>query len=259
MEKRVLIISTSETFTVKGLESKLAEIGISSDYATTKIDRIEHFLNRAEFFVYYLDESSGKSPELPIFLNETCTEKEKKMVVIGARLEYEAVSKYFDSENLIQWFERPLNMGKFLTCVHTYLESASMEAEKKAILIVDDDVAYMQMVRKWLKDEYRVGMANSGIQAITWLARNKADLILLDYNMPVTSGPTVLEMMRTEAETSSIPVMFLTGRSDRVSIQRVMSLHPADYLLKTIEKPALLEKLHAFFEKQESEHPEANS
>ena len=68
-----------------------------------------------------------------------------------------------------------------------------------------------------------------------------------------------LEMMRTEAETSSIPVMFLTGRSDRVSIQRVMSLHPADYLLKTIEKPALLEKLHAFFEKQESEHPEANS
>ena len=252
MKKHVLIISTSETFTVKGLASKLSEIGITSDYVTTKIDKIERYLNSAEFLVYYLDDTSGKSPELPIFLNETCSEREKKMVVIGNPLEYEAVSKYLDPKNVIQWFERPLNMGKFLNCVHMHIENASVEAQKKSILIVDDDVAYMQMVRKWLKDDFRVGLANSGIQAITWLAKNKADLILMDYNMPVTSGPKVLEMLRTEAETSSIPVMFLTGRGDRISIQRVMSLHPADYLLKTIEKPALLEKIKNFFAAQES-------
>ncbi len=252
MKKHVLIISTSETFTVKGLSSKLAEIGISSDYCTTKINQIEYYLNDAEFLVYYLDETSGKNAEIPIFLNETCSEKEKKMVVIGNPLEYEAVSKFLDPKNVIQWFERPLNMGKFLTCVHNHLENASLEAQKKSVLIVDDDVAYMQMVRKWLKDDYRVGLANSGVQAITWLARNKADLILMDYNMPVTSGPKVLEMLRTEAETSSIPVMFLTGRGDRISIQRVMSLHPADYLLKTIDKPGLLEKLKLFFAAQES-------
>lgn len=253
MNKHVLIISTSETFTVKGLASKLAEIGITSDYVTTKIQKIEYYLDKAEFFVYYLDETSGKDAEIPIFLNETCTEREKKMVVIGARLEYEAVSKFLDQKNVVKWFERPLNMGKFLTCVHNHLENAGKEAEKKSVLIVDDDVAYMQMVRKWLKDDYRVGLANSGVQAITWLARNKADLILMDYNMPVTSGPKVLEMLRTEAETSSIPVMFLTGRGDRISIQRVMSLHPADYLLKTIEKPALLEKIGNFFKAQEEE------
>ena len=170
MKKHVLIISTSETFTVKGLESKLSEIGITSDYVTTKIEKIEYYLKRVEFIVYYLDETSGKVPEVPIFINESCTELDMKMVVIGNPLEYDAVSKFLDPKNVVECFERPLNMAKFLACVHMHLENASLEAQKKSILIVDDDVAYMQMVRKWLKDDYRVGMANSGVQAITWLA-----------------------------------------------------------------------------------------
>ena len=254
VKKNVLIISTSETFTVKGLGSKLNELEIDSHYVTTKIKTIELFINKADFFVFYLDDAAAANPDVLVFLNDTCTEKEKKIILIGTRLEFEAVSKYIDAKNLIEWFERPLNMEKFLDCVQLTIESANVEEMKKSVLIVDDDVAYMQMIRKWIKTKYRVAMANSGIQAITWLAKNKADLILMDYDMPVATGPKVLEMLKTEAETSSIPVMFLTGRGDRVSIQRVLSLHPADYLLKSIDQETLLGKLDGFFANHNANH-----
>ena len=93
-------------------------------------------------------------------------------------------------------------------------------------------------------------MANSGMQAITWLASNKADLVLLDYEMPTIKGSKVLEMLRSESSSSSIPVMFLTGKSDKEAIMEVLALKPAGYLLKSIDKKTLLDTLDKFFVQQ---------
>ena len=121
------------------------------------------------------------------------------------------------------------------------------ENRKKTILIVDDDITYMRTVYEWLKEKYHVGMAGNGVQAISFLARNKADLVLLDYEMPVTDGPQVLEMLRADNETKSIPVIFLTGKSDRESVMAVLSLKPEGYFLKSIEREELLNNLKEFF------------
>ncbi|MBO7633593.1 MAG: response regulator, partial [Lachnospiraceae bacterium] len=112
---------------------------------------------------------------------------------------------------------------------------------------VDDDPQYLSMVREWLKEDYNVTMANSGLQAIRWLGRNKVDLILLDHEMPVTSGPQVLEILRSEEDTKGIPVMFLTGKGDKESVMAVVALRPEGYFLKNIIKEELLEKLAEFF------------
>ena len=90
-------------------------------------------------------------------------------------------------------------------------------------------------------------MASSGVQAIKFIAKNKVDLILLDYEMPIANGPQVLEMLRADSENSSIPVMFLTGKSDKDSVLNVINLQPVEYLLKTIDKETLIEKLDTFF------------
>ena len=74
--------------------------------------------------------------------------------------------------------------------------------------------------------------------------------MLLDYEMPIANGPQVLEMLRADTETGQIPVMFLTGHGDKDSVLSVVGLSPADYLLKTIDKPSLLAKLDEFFKKQ---------
>ena len=86
-----------------------------------------------------------------------------------------------------------------------------------------------------------------------YIADNKPDLILLDYEMPVTSGPQVLEMIRSETKTDTIPVIFLTGKGDRESVLKVLALKPDGYLRKSMEKAALLKSLEEFFEKKKHE------
>ncbi len=244
---RVLIVSTAETFLVKGLASKLSEIGVDVDYSTTKIKNIRPYAEGATYFILYMDESVKELADVMVFLNDVCTEKEKKIILIGTRIEYEAVMANLNPKNVLEWFERPLDMNVFIQRMQDYMDAAAVEARKKVILIVDDDVTYMRMIADWLKGTYRIGVANSGAQAIAWLAKNEADLILLDYEMPITSGPQVLEMLRNEAATSAVPVMFLTGKGDRQSIMNVLSLRPADYLLKTIDRKTLLKKLEKYF------------
>lgn len=92
-------------------------------------------------------------------------------------------------------------------------------------------------------------MASNGVQAISYLAKNRADLILLDYEMPIANGPQVLSMLKNDSDTGQIPVMFLTGHGDKESVLSVVGLSPVDYLLKTIDKNSLLEKLKHFFAK----------
>ena len=68
--------------------------------------------------------------------------------------------------------------------------------------------------------------------------------------MPVTSGPQVLEMIRSETKVDSIPVIFLTGRDDPESVKSVLALKPDGYLLKNLDRTKLVAMVDDFFEKQ---------
>ena len=126
-----------------------------------------------------------------------------------------------------------------------------MDAKKKqvqkSILIVDDDPAYAKMVREWIKDTYKISIVTAGMQAIKFLVKNKVDLILLDYEMPVVDGPQILEMLKSEPDTADIPVVFLTGIGTRESIERVKALKPSGYILKTTTRDELLEYINDLF------------
>ncbi len=117
------------------------------------------------------------------------------------------------------------------------------EKKKKRVLIIDDDPQYMKTIREWLKDDYAVTMTISGEQAFSWLKNNWADMILLDYELPVMPGPQIMEKLYDNEATRPIPVVILTGKNDRESIMRIISMCPADYLLKNIGRAELLEKL----------------
>ena len=127
------------------------------------------------------------------------------------------------------------------------VDRQEIENRKKHVLIVDDDVTFLKMAYSWLKDKYKVSIVNSAVQAITWLAKNKADVVLLDYEMPVVDGPALLEMLKSETDTDGIPIFFLTGKSDLKSVQKVMDMKPQGYLLKASGKHSLLQELDKFF------------
>lgn len=115
--------------------------------------------------------------------------------------------------------------------------------KKKRILIIDDDVTYLKTINEWIGEVYSLSMASSGEQAFRWLEENTPDLILLDYEMPVMPGPQVMERLKDDEDLKYVPVVILTGKNDRESIMRIISMCPTGYLLKSLGKEELLEKL----------------
>ena len=83
--------------------------------------------------------------------------------------------------------------------------------------------------------------------AVPYALNNDPELILLDYEMPVMNGPKVLEALRGDTKTAQIPVVFLTGHSDKDSVMDVMKMRPQGYLLKSTKKEDIIASVDNFF------------
>ncbi len=250
MYKRILIVGAAEGFIIKGLETKLQGIGVESRYAQPVVRELKDKCSNTDLVIIFTDEQTGNTADALSHIKDHCAENEEGIIVIGAKEEYEKVKGHVSESLIYKFYERPLNMENLISDIQQYMEEDVQIARIKNILIVDDDVSYMSIIMGWLKDKYRVSLANSGMEAITWLAKNRADLILLDYEMPITSGPQVLEMIRSSALTADIPVMFLTGKGDKESIMKVLALKPVGYLLKSVDRKELRENIARYFASQ---------
>ncbi|MBQ4241682.1 MAG: response regulator [Lachnospiraceae bacterium] len=247
MNRKIMIVAAAEGFVIKGIETKLKSVLVDSVYSAPRIKDLKENVEHTDLILIFTDEDIASTAKAFSVINDSCAKDDRQVIVIGTKDEFQTLQKYIPAGFILEFFERPLDVEGLLNCVEKYMDEGNQQVRRKNILIVDDDVAYMSMIMDWLKDTYRVSLANSGMQAITWLAKNHADLILLDYEMPITSGPQVLEMIRSDAETADIPVMFLTGRGDKESIMRVLSLKPAGYLLKTVQKKELRDTISTYF------------
>lgn len=250
MQGKILVVSPMEGFLERSVIKKIEEQGFSVSMFHGAINELEKERDQIELVILFMSEGIEDMTDRLVYLKDMMNDLDRRMIVIGETSEYEHVLKTIPEMLILRWFKRPLSMDDLMQCVLRYMEENTGEKRKKTILIVDDDITYMRTVYEWLKDTYHVGMAGSGIQAISYLAKNQADLVLLDYEMPIADGPQVLSMLKNDSETDQIPVMFLTGHGDRESVMSVVGLKPADYLLKTIDKQGLLDKLEEFFKRR---------
>ncbi len=249
IDGKVVIVSASDTFLARSLITKLDSTGIQSEFAHPGVKEIGAFADDMELVILFMSEELEAIPNTLVYLNDTVQDKGVGLILIGDQAQYEAVTKVIPENAVLEWFQRPLDMDRLIKRITSCMDDSEGENRKKSILIVDDDITYMRSVFEWLKDKYHVGMAVNGVQAISYLAKKKVDLILLDYEMPIANGPQVLSMLKNDTDTGNIPVMFLTGHSDKESVMSVVGLKPADYLLKTIDKENLLKKLDSFFKR----------
>ena len=247
MAKRMLFVGEKESFIARVLIKKVQDTGIDCEFVPCTIDDINDAWKDAQLITLYLDEDARPKEDMLHFLGDNMDEKNTQLILVGDQEDINYVCDHIRGDLIYKTFTRPVDNAKFAEAVSEYYDKVASGEFKKSILIVDDDPQYLTLVREWLKGIYKVSMANSGLQAIKYLGKNKVDLILLDHEMPVTTGPQVLEMLRSDPETSSIPVMFLTGKSDKESVMSVVALRPEGYFLKTIQKDELLEKLNEFF------------
>src|SRR5512141_3237377 len=85
-------------------------------------------------------------------------------------------------------------------------------AEK--VLIVDDDVQTLRLVGLMLERQgYRILAANTGAQAIHMAHTDKPDVIVLDVMMPDFDGYEVSRRLRKDPDTTNIPILMFTART----------------------------------------------
>ena len=245
----VMIIGEKESFLILTLIKKLAAAGLNAFFTRADVDSVSSKWENSDVIILYMD-GADTTMTLQHYLKDKLSETNRSIILVGERDATEKVKANIGGGHVAKTFTRPLQTEQLIEALKEQtrsLENGVGITEKPSVLVVDDDASYLGLVREWLKDDYRIGMARSGMQAITWLARNSVDLILLDYEMPVTSGAQVFEMLKSEQYSRDIPVMFLTGTSDRDSIMKVMELKPAGYMLKNITQKTLLSNLDKFF------------
>lgn len=244
----VLVVSETDSFILTSLIQQLEQhhrmIQTGSDPSEIKTNKDE-----IQAILIYAQENLIVEMKMLVYLKDRAIGEDIPVFVLGDSEQILQIEEVIPKQFIKQEFLRPINVKEVADSVDEYLKQDASR-QKKKILVVDDSGPMLRSVKGWLEDKYQVILANSGTMAIKYLAMNRPDLILLDYEMPICDGRQVLEMIRADEEFSDIPVIFLTGKNDRESVMKVSALKPDGYLLKTMEPEQIVKTIDDFFEKK---------
>jgi len=108
------------------------------------------------------------------------------------------------------------------------------------ILIVDDEESNREILTSLLKTlGYETEIAMNGVEAIRKTKSFMPDLVLLDIMMPEMDGYEVCDYLKSDPETANIPVVIVTGLSDRDSKLKGLQVGANDFLTKPIDRSEL--------------------
>lgn len=244
----VVFIEENDSFIVKSIVDILVKKGFNCNIISWNMDEINKNAGIEDIVIAYIEDES----EIPLgvlqYLRDMTISNRYLLFFAGYDDDIDSIIKRHSFSDVAGRFCRPINVKDVADKIAAAIDDDPM-LERKHILVVDDSGTMLTTIQEWLSDDYRVSIVNSAMHAISFLDKNIPDLILLDYEMPSCSGPQLLEMLRADSRTEKIPVIFLTGKDDADSVQRVLTLKPSGYLLKTMPKEYIIEQVHLFFSK----------
>jgi len=116
--------------------------------------------------------------------------------------------------------------------------------EKQTILLVDDTPENIDVLSGVLRDDYKLKVALDGKKALKIaFGKSKPDMILLDVMMPEIDGYEVCRRLKQEPSTASIPVIFITAKSQEGDEKLGLDLGAVDYITKPISAPIVLARV----------------
>jgi CheY-like chemotaxis protein len=112
------------------------------------------------------------------------------------------------------------------------------------VLVADDEIHIIHVVAIKLRNNgYEVIAANNGLEAYDLACREKPDIIVTDYQMPLMTGIELITKLRGDEKTREIPVILLTARSFAVSQEQQESLGVSNCLSKPFSPKELLKTI----------------
>ena len=119
---------------------------------------------------------------------------------------------------------------------------------RKKILVADDEEIVQEVIIRALDNEkYELCSAFDGIAALEKVKGIKPDLVLLDITRPGKNGLQVCQEIKENPETSNIPVIFVSARTDENVIEKGFDVGADDYLTKPFKLEELVSKIDLVF------------
>jgi len=117
---------------------------------------------------------------------------------------------------------------------------------KPTILVIEDDPMASRLVALMLSNAgYQVVSASNGPQGLDMAQDSPPDLVLLDLMLPGPDGFDVLNQLRAEPRTASMPVIVVSSKSQLTDKQTASRIGANAYLTKPYKRPELLEIIHS--------------
>ena len=116
----------------------------------------------------------------------------------------------------------------------------------KKILVVEDDKDLISLIKFNLKSEgFIVLLSSYGEEGLFTAKEEKPDLILLDWMLPILSGIEVLQRLKNNKDTKSIPVIFITAKGEENDKIRGLNSGADDYIVKPFSTKELIARIKA--------------
>jgi DNA-binding response OmpR family regulator len=118
-------------------------------------------------------------------------------------------------------------------------------AERKKVLLVEDDESVRQLVRVTLEmHDYEVLEAKDGLEGLLFLDMHKPDAVVLDLMMPDVGGERMLAQLRQTEETKRTPVVIITGKPE-VAPEVIGLVGQDNFFPKPFDPDAVIDRLNA--------------
>mgnify|MGYP002777692303 CR=1 FL=1 len=131
------------------------------------------------------------------------------------------------------------------TSVPVEAEPNTQPTSAPVIACIDDSQTVQRQLKLLLENYgYQVLNLSEPLQALTRLARQKPDLIVLDVTMPDLDGYELCRMLRRSTLLADVPILILTGKNDMLHRIRARGVGATDFLGKPVSPQDLLERIN---------------
>lgn len=243
----LLFVEGDKGFVVSAIQNNLIAEGYKLITCADNDQAIMDNHDPAETILYYLPSIREQVKKRIDFLTSICIKDHKTLCLIGDELGVKEAMKSGNSERINAVYKRPVDVHGLVLGVKKLSKLSQEFSQPKSILIIDDDTDFLNIANNWLKNDFVVAGVRSGKEALRYLDSYRPDMILLDYEMPEMDGYQVLKRLRKKSMFDNVPVIYLTGKSDKDSVMRIMELKPDGYLLKSMPKDELIDSLRRVF------------
>src|SRR5260221_5874445 len=125
------------------------------------------------------------------------------------------------------------------------LVNETIAEKKQLILVADDDLGVQLLLQRVLEREgFQIEFANDGPYAVQRARELFPDLVLMDVRMPQMDGFEVVRVLREDARTGRIPIIFLTAKAlEPNDVVRGLNLGADDYVRKPFNRGELVARV----------------